>query len=95
VNVPVTLSERALDALADALAERVAERVADRLPPAEPASPWMTAERAAAYLSVPTKRVRNLTARGAIPYYRHEGRVFYRTADLDQWMQSYRKGERQ
>ena len=87
-----------LEALADALAELVAERVAARLA-GELAdtrglehSPWMGIERAAAYLDCPKQRLYKLTAAGAIPHYKQEGRLFFHRGELDAWLRAHAAG---
>jgi len=35
-----------------------------------------------------------LTAQGAIPHYKHEGRLAFRRDELDRWLERYAQGDR-
>ena len=85
-----------LDPLLDELVERFARRVAELVPaPGEAdASPWMGIERAAAYLDWPRQRLYKLTATGAIPHYKQEGRLLFRRDELDRWLAGFAEGRR-
>jgi excisionase family DNA binding protein len=63
----------------EAVAERAAEIVLERLG-TQPMSPWMTRDRAAAYLGLPVSR---LEKDKTIPVHRDGRRVLYHRADLD------------
>ena len=96
------MSERLAHALApalDELVELVARRVVElqREAPAttpEHDSPWLGVERAAAYLDWPRQRLYKLTARGAIPHYKQEGRLLFHRGELDRWLAGFAEGER-
>jgi excisionase family DNA binding protein len=92
-----------VEALFAALVELLADRVAARLLPASPAdtaggagesggSPWMNIATAARYLDLPRQRLYKLTAQGAIPHYKQEGRLLFHRLELDQWLAGYRQG---
>lgn len=84
-----------LGELVEALAQRIAELLRESLPPAaEQRSPWMGIEQAAAYLDWPKQRLYKLTAQGAIPHYKQEGRLLFRRDELDTWLARFAHGER-
>jgi excisionase family DNA binding protein len=85
-----------LAALLDELAERIAWRMLElqrqeleRLAPSEERSPWMSTERAAAYLDWPKQRLYKLTAAGAIPHHKQEGRLLFHRGELDRWLERH------
>jgi excisionase family DNA binding protein len=88
------MSEHALELLLDQLADRIARRLielqqAERQHTAEEsggASPWLSVKSAAAYLDWPAQRLYKLTAQGAIPHFKHEGRLLFHRAELDHWL---------
>lgn len=85
----------ALDALVDGLAQRVAALIRESLPPtSDEPSPWMGVALAATYLDWPRQRLYKLTAQGAIPHYKHEGRLLFRRDELDHWLARYASSER-
>jgi excisionase family DNA binding protein len=94
------LPSAALAALADYLAELVAEALTRRLatePGAserEERSPWMGIEGAARYLDWPKQRLYKLSASGALPHYKQEGRLLFRRDELDAWLGQFAQGER-
>jgi excisionase family DNA binding protein len=94
------LRTSALSELFDYLAERLAEALAPRLASdgqaaaGEQHSPWMGIERAAAYLDWPKQRLYKLSASGAIPHYKQEGRLLFRRDELDGWLERFAQGER-
>jgi len=79
------------DELLAALAERVATLALKRDESTrEPASPWLDAEAAAAYLGLPRGQLYKLTAARAIPCHKKaggQGLRFHR-AELDAWMET-------
>jgi excisionase family DNA binding protein len=94
------LPSAALAPLADYLAELIAEALARRLagePGAsngEERSPWMAIEGAARYLDWPKQRLYKLSASGALPHYKQEGRLLFRRDELDAWLAQFAQGER-
>lgn len=74
----------------DHLIERVARRVTDLQREAQPApetqSPWMGIAKAADYLDWPRQRLYKLTASGAIPHYKQDGRLLFHRGELDHWL---------
>ena len=94
------LRASALSELLDYLAERLAEALAPRLASeaqaagGEQRSPWMGIERAAAHLDWPKQRLYKLSASGAIPHYKQEGRLLFRRDELDAWLERFAQGER-
>jgi excisionase family DNA binding protein len=83
-----------LETLFEGLVERIAERVCERLVDhqgvaSESRSPWMGIERAAEYVDWPKQRLYKLTAAGAIPHYKHEGRLLFRSDELDRWLERF------
>ena len=85
------MNEQLLELLLDSLADRIARRLRDRQPPppaeaAETGSPWLGVRRAAAYLDWPPQRLYKLTAQGAIPHFKHDGRLLFHRDELDQWV---------
>lgn len=87
----------ALAELAELVASRVIEVQREELSASDErgdASPWLSVEAAAAYLDWPRQRLYKLTARGAIPHYKHEGRLAFRRDELDSWLERYAQGER-
>jgi excisionase family DNA binding protein len=89
------VNERLLAQLVDAIATAVSERISTELPDAPatttPASPWMSADAAAACLDIPKARLYKLTAQGAIPHYKQDGRLFFHRQELDEWMSQFRQ----
>jgi excisionase family DNA binding protein len=92
-----------LGGLFAALVELLADQVAARLLPAPPAdtaggagepggSPWMNIATAASYLDWSRQRLYKLTAQGAIPHYKQEGRLLFHRQELDQWLARFRQG---
>jgi excisionase family DNA binding protein len=49
----------------------------------------MAIDTAAAYLDWPRQRLYKLTASGAIPHYKHEGRLLFHRHELDHWLRAY------
>jgi excisionase family DNA binding protein len=83
-----------LEALVDRLAERIAGRVSELsfehyALASEPESPWMGIGKAAEYLDWPRQRLYKLTASGEIPHYKHEGRLLFKRAELDRWLERF------
>jgi excisionase family DNA binding protein len=81
------------------LAERVAERVCERLVAHQEVastsgSAWMGVEKAAAYLDWPKPRMYKLSASGDIPHYKQEGRLLFRSDELDRWLAHFAEGDR-
>jgi excisionase family DNA binding protein len=80
-----------LEQLLQELARRIASELA-RLTPSRPStgeddsSPWLNIESAAAYLDWPKQRLYKLTAQGAIPHYKHDGRLLFHRGELDAWL---------
>jgi excisionase family DNA binding protein len=95
MNGDQQLLEQLLDRLATQLAERLLSATqaatggevgeADR-------SPWMNIATAAGYLDWSRQRLYKLTAQGAIPHYKQEGRLLFHRQELDHWLASYRQG---
>jgi excisionase family DNA binding protein len=79
VEVPVTLDDEALAALAAA--------VVDRFPTSGRASSWLYGAHAAAeYLGWPRGRVEKLAAANAMPCQRHGRRLVFDARQLDDWL---------
>jgi excisionase family DNA binding protein len=75
----------------DRLVERVAQRVIELQNQhlqhaAEASSPWMGIAKAAEYLDWPRQRLYKLTASGAIPHYKQDGRLLFHRHELDHWL---------
>ena len=85
----------ALDTLLDQLADQIAARLVDQLRSGltdrndDQHTPWLSIEKAAAYLDWPKQRLYKLTAQGAIPHYKHDGRLLFRRDELDNWLESH------
>lgn len=83
-----------LGAFFDRLVERVAQRILE-LQHEQPAresedrSPWMAVDAAAAYLDWPKQRLYKLSAAGAIPHYKHDGRLLFHRQELDHWLRDF------
>jgi excisionase family DNA binding protein len=86
-----------------ALVELLADRVAARVLAATQGgtggdvgescgSPWMNVATAAGYLDWSRQRLYKLTAQGAIPHYKQEGRLLFNRQELDQWLAGFRQG---
>jgi excisionase family DNA binding protein len=81
-----------LELLLEQLADRIAARIQTSLgaPAQTPdGSPWLDIHAAAAYLRWPRQRLYKLTAQGAIPHYKHEGRLVFHRAELDAWLREH------
>ena len=78
------------DRLVEHLAQRIVE-IRDQQPAreAEERSPWMAIEAAAAYLDWPKQRLYKLSAAGAIPHYKQDGRLLFHRQELDQWLREF------
>jgi excisionase family DNA binding protein len=90
----------ALDTLLDQLADQIAERVAEQLRHElldrnhDQHTPWLSLDTAAAYLDWPKQRLYKLTAQGAIPHYKHDGRLLFNRSEIDSWLRQYSQPER-
>jgi excisionase family DNA binding protein len=95
-DVPGTSLEVLLDRLAERIAAKVANRLASEREQGDPGphSPWMGIEKAAAYLDWPKQRLYKLSASGAIPHYKQEGRLLFHRGELDAWLRRYAEGAR-
>jgi len=88
-----------VETLLERLVEQIAERVCERLVTHQEvantkASPWMGIEKTSAYLDWPKQRLYKLSACGAIPHYKHEGRLLFRADELDGWLSQFAEGQR-
>ena len=88
-----------LEGLARELARLIAGHLHDQLTPTPTSqpdgeSPWLSIERAAAYLDWPRQRLYKLTAAHAIPFYKHEGRLLFHRAELDAWLHDHQQSAR-
>jgi excisionase family DNA binding protein len=84
------MNEQLLEPLLESLADRVARRLQELQPAApEAGSPGLNVKSAAAYLDWPAQRLYKLTAQGAIPHYKHDGRLLFHRAELDQWLSQH------
>lgn len=88
-----------LEALLDLLADKVAQRLlaatqarTSREMGETRGSPWLSVTSAAAYLDWPRQRLYKLTAQGAIPHYKQDGRLLFHRQELDHWLTQYRQG---
>ena len=87
---------RAVELLIEGIARRIVELERELAPAAEPhaeQSPWLSLARAAAYLDWPRQRLYKLTAGGAIPHYKQEGRLLFRRDELDTWLSRFAQGD--
>lgn len=75
-----------IDRLVERMAQRVVELLRDAQPGAEAQFPWMGIAKAADYLDWPRQRLYKLTASGAIPHYKQEGRLLFHRGELDRWL---------
>ena len=93
-SLPAELA--ALEPLIEALAQRIVELERELAPTdrIEERSPWLSLERAAGYLDWPKQRLYKLTASGAIPHYKHEGRLLFHRDELDRWLRCFAQRER-
>jgi excisionase family DNA binding protein len=92
-------STAAITVLLDELVERVARRLlelqaqtASDDPSGPERSPWMGISQAAAYLDWPKQRLYKLTASGAIPHYKQDGRLAFHRTELDRWLRTHAQG---
>jgi excisionase family DNA binding protein len=93
----VSAGGREFEALLDRLVERIARRVVEvhlehHAVEHPSASPWMGIAKAAEYLDWPRQRLYKLTASGEIPHYKHEGRLLFRSDELERWLIAFRQG---
>lgn len=95
----MSAADAALDALVEVLADKLAQRLHEATRAATSGgvgettgSPWMNVATAAAYLDWPRQRLYKLTAQGAIPHYKHDGRLLFNRQELDQWLAGFRSG---
>jgi excisionase family DNA binding protein len=82
-----------LQPIIDHLIERIARRVIELQRREQPAtdapSPWMGIAKAADYLDWPRQRLYKLTASGAIPHYKQDGRLLFHRGELDRWLSQH------
>ena len=83
-----------LEALLEQLSEQIANRVSEQLRTEltqqnDNRSPWLDIKAAATYIDWPKQRLYKLTAQGAIPHYKHDGRLLFNRPELDQWLRHY------
>ena len=81
-----------LERLLEQLADRIAERIQTTLVPphaSDDAPAWLDIQAAARYLGWPRQRLYKLTAQGAIPHYKQEGRLVFHRAELDAWLREH------
>lgn len=88
-----------IDVLLEWVAERITERVCERLITHQEvanasSTPWMGVEKTAAYLDWPKQRLYKLSATSEIPHYKQEGRLLFRTDELDRWLAHFAEGDR-
>jgi len=86
-----------LESAFEELAERVARRVLELerehgAASANGKSPWLGIAEAASYLGWPRQRLYKLTASGAIPHYKQEGRLLFRRDELERWLADFAEG---
>jgi len=87
--------ELLLGRLAERIAAEVTRRLASERELNDPqASPWMGVEKAAAYLDWPKQRLYKLSASGAIPHYKQEGRLLFHRGELEDWLRRFAEGSR-
>ena len=85
----------ALAPLLEQLVEQIAQRILElqhelsTTGDAEELSPWLNIEKAAAYLDWPKQRLYKLTAQGAIPHYKQDGRLLFHRQELDRWLTEF------
>jgi excisionase family DNA binding protein len=94
LNGDQQLLEQLIDRLATQLAERLlmATQAATGGQVGETGdSPWMNIATAAGYLDWSRQRLYKLTAQGAIPHYKQEGRLLFHRQELDQWLAGFRQ----
>jgi excisionase family DNA binding protein len=88
------MNDHLLDQLLHELAQRLAAELARLALPQAPAgdethSPWMSLPHAASYLDWPKQRLYKLTAAGAIPHYKQDGRLLFHRAEVDAWLTTH------
>jgi excisionase family DNA binding protein len=74
------------------LAAEIAKMIAVGAEGAAHATTYMTVTEAAEYLRWPQERIYKLTAAGAIPHLKHNGRLLFRREELDRWLDDYYQG---
>lgn len=75
----------------EAIVERVTERVLTSLG-GDGRSPWMSTEECAEYLRWSPRRIYKLSAAGAIPHRKHQGRILFHREEIDRWLDRFREG---
>jgi excisionase family DNA binding protein len=78
--------EAALEQLVERAIRRALTDLQQQIPSADQSTPWMGIAKAAEDLDWPRQRLYKLTASGAIPHYKHEGRLLFHRAELDHWL---------
>jgi excisionase family DNA binding protein len=81
--------EASLEQLVERAVRRALEAEHQHRPPTHESTPWMGIATAAEYLDWPRQRLYKLTASGAIPHYKHEGRLLFHRAELDRWLSQH------
>jgi excisionase family DNA binding protein len=78
--------ETALEQLVERAVRRALQAEHERRAPADEPTPWMGISKAAAHLDWPRQRLYKLTASGAIPHYKQDGRLLFHRGELDRWL---------
>jgi excisionase family DNA binding protein len=87
-----TAFENLVEAIADQVATRLIADLQQLLSTAaNEDSPWLNTDSAADYLDLPKQRLYKLTAHGAIPHYKQDGRLLFNRQELDDWIARYRQ----
>jgi excisionase family DNA binding protein len=81
----------ALEELIELTAKRILELQQEQQTstPDDTKSPWLNIASAADYLDWPRQRLYKLTAAGAIPHYKHDGRLLFHRQELDTWIRDF------
>jgi excisionase family DNA binding protein len=90
---PAAVFADALERLLTQLLQQALSQQPRSLVPGEERSAWMSTASAAPYLDWPVQRLYKLSASGAIPHYKQEGRLLFHRDELEQWLQQYRHAD--
>src|SRR5436190_19691118 len=84
-----------LEQLAETIAAKLSARLLEHQAVEHTSvSRWMGVAKAAEYLDWPKQRLYKLTASGQIPHYKQDGRLLFRSDELDPWLEQFAEGER-
>jgi len=84
MQVNITFDDETIEEVARRAAAVVEDRFQREKGPAPPR--WVDKQGAADFLNFSVSKIEKLTTANRIPHHHHDGRVHYRTDELDKWL---------